>query len=732
MNEAIAFDDVLIVPEFSTIRSRKDVDLSTSMFGRRYSLPIISANMDTITQAPMAMAMDEAGGAGVLHRFWSIEDNVKEYQKFKKAICSVGIGKLELERAEALVSNGCNALIVDVAHGAQLSVVEQVIELRKLLGTNLYITVGNFATGNSINDFKYRLGKYKADAWKSGIGGGCFAGDTRILMSDGSYKDIKDIKIHDKVINMNGMPVEVIGTRFSGLKKYRKYKNNLFYKETIATSDHKHWVGDYSTIKDINQVALYKKLDLLTKTKQSKFKWKRLDETKDTCLLLPKKITFNLPSEFIIDLGEFYESRRNFKDGFIPMKKIKPSYELGYLIGSFLGDGTASMYSKRNSSETSHRNTSAISRWFFGKNEIDLANKVSSCLESVFEVKCKIKMQKNMVTVLNQNNFVARFFTQFDKKQNKHLPKKYLCSDKEYLKGIYDGLIDSDGSYCKDGRINFCNTSVHLTELFMFLFYQTNGYYPSTSRREPTAGGLKNIKIENCKESFDCRSVLNPECNHTKDYQICRIYDSLTQESEILIPTYDIEVDCSTHSFIANNAIVHNSMCLTRVQTGCGIPTLGSILDCSRDHENIIADGGIRNPGDIAKCLAAGADMIMIGGMLSGTDETPGEVYDRIGIVDLTKKEGRVGPLVKKYRGSASKESYEVQSKEASWRTHEGESTFVEYKGSVKSVLQNIEGGLRSSFTYVGAENLEEFKRNTSFVRITHAGNIESGAHGKK
>lgn len=187
------------------------------------------------------------------------------------------------------------------------------------------------------------------------------------------------------------------------------------------------------------------------------------------------------------------------------------------------------------------------------------------------------------------------------------------------------------------------------------------------------------------------------------------------------------------------------SACLTRVVTGCGLPTFASIQDCATTGEVIIADGGIRNSGDCVKALASGASLIMMGRMLAGCDESPGENYfsqcwntrDNCLIIrpvahsECTRDVKIGGNVLKRYRGSASEESYEVQGKTASHRTPEGESFFVPHTGPVSEVLNNLSAGIKSGCSYVGASNLDELRENVEFVGVTSNGTNESKAHGK-
>jgi IMP dehydrogenase len=159
------------------------------------------------------------------------------------------------------------------------------------------------------------------------------------------------------------------------------------------------------------------------------------------------------------------------------------------------------------------------------------------------------------------------------------------------------------------------------------------------------------------------------------------------------------------------------SICSTRIQTGHGMPTLQSVIDCARSDRDVglIADGGIRTSGDIVKALAAGADFVMLGSLLAGTEESPGDtIFDN-------------GGQRKVYRGMASKDA------QLEWRGHaaseEGVSSTVPYKGDVEDVLATLEKGLRSGLSYTGAHNLVELRAKAKFIKQSSAGQKESFTH---
>jgi len=163
------------------------------------------------------------------------------------------------------------------------------------------------------------------------------------------------------------------------------------------------------------------------------------------------------------------------------------------------------------------------------------------------------------------------------------------------------------------------------------------------------------------------------------------------------------------------------SICSTRIQTGHGVPGFQTILECAQTDRNvsIIADGGIRNSGDVVKALAAGADAVMCGSLFAGTDETPGKIQEEAD-----------GARWKIYRGMASKEA------QMSWRgkysSYEGVSAMVPYRGSVRAILDDLERGIRSGLSYSGARSIAELSSCAQFVRQTGAGQQESGTHIKR
>jgi len=165
------------------------------------------------------------------------------------------------------------------------------------------------------------------------------------------------------------------------------------------------------------------------------------------------------------------------------------------------------------------------------------------------------------------------------------------------------------------------------------------------------------------------------------------------------------------------------SACTTRIVSGHGVPTLSSIMDISgymmfADHQtcSLIADGGIRNSGDMVKAFAAGADAVMVGSMFAGTDESPGDI--------LTDANGNE---VKMFRGMASAAAQEdVQGRIS---VAEGISATIPYKGSVKHILDHVRGGLGSGCSYSGVSGLSDLYDRSEYVEVSQSSLKESRPH---
>jgi len=166
------------------------------------------------------------------------------------------------------------------------------------------------------------------------------------------------------------------------------------------------------------------------------------------------------------------------------------------------------------------------------------------------------------------------------------------------------------------------------------------------------------------------------------------------------------------------------SVCTTRIKTGFGVPQLSAILDCKKVDRPLIADGGIRFPGDAVKALAAGASCVMLGGMLSGAEETPGEKHE------VGRNTDGSAHYVKVFRGMASKEAQEdFMGAMADWKTAEGVSLEVPVKGPVAKIIADLMGGVRSGMTYCGAQTLKELQRKAQFIEISRAAAEENQPH---
>lgn len=229
---------------------------------------------------------------------------------------------------------------------------------------------------------------------------------------------------------------------------------------------------------------------------------------------------------------------------------------------------------------------------------------------------------------------------------------------------------------------------------------------------------LKNILTAVPEIGFICLDVANGYTEHFVEYvkKTRASYPDKTIIAGNVVTGEMVEELILSGADIVKVGIGPGSVCTTRIKTGVGYPQLSAVIECSDAAHglggHIISDGGCVCSGDVAKAFGAGADFVMLGGMLAGHDETPGTIIE---------KDGKQFKIFYGMSSQTAMEKYYGQV--ADYRASEGKTVYVPYRGPIQSTIQDILGGLRSSCTYVGASKLKELSKRTTFVRVTQQAN---------
>ncbi len=256
--------------------------------------------------------------------------------------------------------------------------------------------------------------------------------------------------------------------------------------------------------------------------------------------------------------------------------------------------------------------------------------------------------------------------------------------------------------------------------------------YPNASRDEKgrlrvgASIGIREDYEERTKALLEAEAdVITVDVAHGHMEKVLEVVSWLKKEYGCEVIAGNVATRGGTRDLIAAGAdavkqgVGGGSICTTRIVAGTGVPQITAIMDCVEEGRKaevpIIADQGIHSPGDLVKALAAGASSAMLGMAFAGTDEAPGRVIFRN------------GKRFKMYHGMASWTA--MQGLKDSERTPEGVESTVAYKGSVREVIANMLGGLRSGMSYSNAHTIAELQQNAEFIKITSAGLKESHAH---
>ncbi|MGD8266916.1 MAG: guanosine monophosphate reductase [Desulfobacterales bacterium] len=288
-------------------------------------------------------------------------------------------------------------------------------------------------------------------------------------------------------------------------------------------------------------------------------------------------------------------------------------------------------------------------------------------------------------------------------------------------------------SVTEDAMANFIGAKGGIGVIHRFMTIEANvGIFKACQERTFVSIGCSPEDLERAEALRDagadlfCIDVAHAHARYVGK-TLKKIRDMLGREACIMagnVATYaGADYLASLSADIVKVGIGGGSVCTTRIKTGFGVPNLTAIKNCARVDRSVVADGGIRTPGDMVKALAFGADFVMVGSMLAGTRPTPGEVIVRR---DAQGNENKV----KLYRGMASSEAQDdFHGGMTEWKTAEGISLDVPYREDEELILADIVGGLRSGLTYGGAATIRELQRKLDFIRITPAGRVESQAH---
>ena len=260
----------------------------------------------------------------------------------------------------------------------------------------------------------------------------------------------------------------------------------------------------------------------------------------------------------------------------------------------------------------------------------------------------------------------------------------------------------------------------------------------STGITDNNLAELDRILSQHTDTKFVCIDVAN---GYTEMFvEACRNFRS--KYPNITIIAGNVVTPEMTEELLLNGVdivkvgIGPGSVCTTRLKTGVGYPQLSAIIECADAAHglggHIVADGGCTSPGDIAKAFGAGADFVMLGGMLAGHDQGQGTIIEEVYELDRYRENSYANDMeIRKFvefYGMSSRDAQEAHGGFKDYRAAEGKKVRVPYRGNVRETMHDILGGIRSTCSYVGATNLKQLPKRTTFVRVNRQLNTIFGS----
>ncbi len=703
---------------------------------------------------------------------------------------AIGVGKDRLDRARALVEAGVDCLVLDTAHGHSKNVLVAVGEIKSQF-PDIELIAGNVATAagtKALIDAGADAVKTGV-----GPGSICVGGETEILMADGTVRPIAQVMPGDFVIthkgrirevlkvyrrpyagpmmhlNINGAPgtlrvtpnhpflamhftADSVQRRKAGGKYYftkAKHNHGLDWVDagSLASQDVLFMPLREAHVQEISYDLRFNVPDYRVEGEWLVARKPSRNQNPENYAALARRFG---TSERVI--GSIVLGERRVQDEIeaaveehlqavayerpAPLHRVRRMVRLDgslmRLIGYYAAEGHCA----------GNPNNRQL-RFAFHEDETAYHADVGRLVQDVFGYAgtTLVHSQRGKgVTVLVSSHALARFFTDLipGRSYEKRLRQEVMEQGPELLRELLIGALRGDGTLRERGRVSYKTTSPSLASQIAEIFMRL-AYTPSVRREEPARATLHaqytvRISGEQVGRFFEEFPELRDKARQApramrqqgmwrgEGGTYATIKDVKVIEESLYVYNLEVEED---ESYVANRVAVHN--CTTRVVAGIGVPQITAILDCvaaaAPSDVPVIADGGIRTSGDITKALAAGAHTVMLGSLLAGTEESPGEMEIYMG--RSFKSYRGMGSLGAMKEGSSDRYFQEGQSK----LVPEGIEGRVPYRGTLADTIFQMVGGLRAGMGYVGAATIEDLRREAQFVRITHAGLLESHPH---
>jgi IMP dehydrogenase len=697
---------------------------------------------------------------------------------------AIGVGPGNLERAEALCAAGVDALVVDSAHGHSRGVIDFARQVKRTF-RDVDVVAGNVATAEGAE----ALCEAGVDAVKVGVGPGsiCVAPDTQILMSDGSVKPISEIAPGDLVTTHRGRPrrvtkvyrrwydgpmvhVKVDGVphplavtpnhpfyalRFEAAEPHRRSCGGRRLFDRAKWDRGPEWVSaDALGPRDVVVMPVRAPdprpvvYDLLQAAPHyghdGEWIWPsrprtRLRPTSEGAPGAGVAGWMRRPVQAVDGTGVLWIEEA-FHAAPEPVVRVRRRVPLDGNLMRFLGYFAAE-------GDWVGRPNGRQARLTFHNNENGCRADVVRLVRAVFGCDgCTLieSRLRQAAAVLIGDHAIAQFLKGLipEGADRKRLPAEVVDQPAELLRELAIGLFRGGGTVATTAagaRVGYRTASPSLAHQVADVLMRL-GYVPSIGAHRPRRRGRSTIyevrlpATQARRFAQEFPELLRPQAAsdrlpkpsmwRDKDYVYATIREVEVREESLHVYNLEVEED---ESYVANRVAVHN--CTTRVVAGIGMPQLTAVLAASRAAARygvpVIADGGVKFSGDIAKAVAAGADSVMVGSLFAGTDESPGEM------------EIYQGRSYKVYRGMGSLGALEEGSRDRYFQEGEGAGKLVPegvegrvpYRGPASETVYQLIGGLRAGMGYVGARDIPDLQRRGRFVRITAAGLRESHPH---